>query len=89
MRGIGNRGLGDRMGLATMAEGGREYIVQIEPQLADLDAFRKGVFPATSRPAFATFGESGSSSGRTPSNQGEIPPVVRQGAAGTGREQGI
>ncbi len=74
-------------GWQDIAQGGREYIVQIEPQLADLDAFRKEGFSSDIPPGLRNIRRIRIVVGSEPlPNQGEMPPVAQQGAGS--RERG-
>ena len=76
-------------GWQDLAGGGREYIVQIEPQLADIDAFRKEGFSSDIPPQLRDIRRIRIVVGSDPlPNQGEIPPVVERGAGSTGQGAG-
>jgi hypothetical protein len=76
-------------GWQDMAEGGREYIVQIEPQLADIDAFRKEGFSSDIPPQVRDIRRIRIVVGSDPlPNQGEIPPVPVQAPGARGQGSG-
>jgi len=61
-------------GWQPIADGGREYIVQVEPQLADLDSFRKDGFSSDIPPTLRDVRRIRIVVGSDPlPNQGEIP----------------
>ena len=69
-------------GWQDIAQGGREYIVQIEPQLADIDAFRKDGFSSDIPPGFRDIRRIRIVVGSEPlPNQGDM---TAGGAAGDG-----
>jgi hypothetical protein len=76
-------------GWQPMADGGREYIVQVEPQLTDIDAFRKEGFSSDIPPQLRDIRRIRIVVGSDPlPNQGEIPPAALQGPGVGGQGPG-